>query len=300
MSEMTHDGAVGNSGDKGRRSLPLGPGSLLWRYAGDWRSMIPGSSAGVLQLMHPGIGAGVEQHSAFFDDPYERIRRSVPQIWATIFAPDAERRGKALRDLHRAVKGVDDQGRRYHALEPETFWWAHATFTWEIFRSVELFHLEPLTSDQAEQLYGETVTWYRRYRMSDRPVPADYGAFGEKFDYVCREVLELTPAVARAVSLGYEDVMGSPFGLPDPFDRLVAPLVVPATELLVLGCLPETVQARLPFDWGTAEQLQFRGICAAVRQLFRFVPGALNRRSLLELQRRIGAATRAQRYRPAA
>lgn len=279
---------------------PLGGGCLLWRYAGDWRSMLPGSSAGTLQLMHPAIGAGVEQYSAFFDDPFERIRRSIPQIWATIFAPDGERRGRELRDVHRGVKGTDHRERRYHALDPETFWWAHATFTWEIFRSVELFHFRQLSPAEAEQLYAETVTWYRRYGVSCRPVPADYSAFRDKFDAVCADVLELTPAVTRALSLRPNDVVGSPLGLPEPLASMVAPLVVPATELVVLGCMPRTVRARLPFEWGSHERLQFRGICAAVRQLFRLVPAPLNRRSLRDMQRRVGASTRAERYRPAA
>ena len=37
----------------------LGPTSLLWRYAGDTRIAFLGSTIGLLQLMHPAIGAGV-------------------------------------------------------------------------------------------------------------------------------------------------------------------------------------------------------------------------------------------------
>ncbi|WP_245623262.1 oxygenase MpaB family protein [Spirillospora albida] len=107
---------------------PLGPGTLLWRHAADLRSLLPGAAAGLLQLLHPGIGAGVSEHSAFFDAPFDRIHRSVPQIWATILAPDGADRARAIRDLHRGVGGVDEHARRYHALEPGTFWWAHATF----------------------------------------------------------------------------------------------------------------------------------------------------------------------------
>jgi uncharacterized protein (DUF2236 family) len=302
---VTHTGqAAGRAGVAGgggpEAGEALGPGCLLWRYAGDWRSMLPGLSAGVLQLMHPAISAGVEQHSAFFDDPFERVRRSVPQIWATIFAPDGGRRGRALRGVHRAIKGVDHRGRPYHALDPETFWWAHATFTWEVFRSVELFHTRQLSAAEAERLYAQTVTWYRRYGVSCRPVPADYAAFRDRFDAVCNEELELTPAVTRALELNRRDVVGSPLGLPEPLASVVAPLAVPATELVALGCLPDSIRARLPFEWGTQEQLQFRGICAAVRQLFRLVPPPFNRRSLRQLQRLVGARTRPQRYRPAA
>jgi uncharacterized protein (DUF2236 family) len=277
----------------------LGPGSLLWRYAGDWRSMLPGSATGVLQLMHPAIGAGVEQHSAFFDDPFDRIYRSIPQIWATIFAPDGEERGRRLRDVHRAIKGSDASGRRYHALDPDTFWWAHATFTWDIFRSVELFHLRPLRPAEAEQLYAETVSWYRRYGVSCRPVPPDYAAFVERFGHMCAHVLERTPAAAQALSYRLADVPGHPLG-PDVVSALLTPLVAPGAELLVVGCLPGQVRRRLELPWGPAERAQFRGLCAGIRQVFRLLPRPLNRWTLRDVQRRVGAGTRHRRYRPAA
>ena len=31
----------------------LGPGSLLWKYAADVRSLLPGTAAGIMQLMYP-------------------------------------------------------------------------------------------------------------------------------------------------------------------------------------------------------------------------------------------------------
>lgn len=290
--------ASGQRADHGAEA-GLGPRSLLWRYAGDWRSMLPGSATGVLQLMHPGIAAGVVQHSAFFDDPFDRIYRSIPQIWATIFAPDGERRGRELRNLHRDIKGADASGRRYHALDPETFWWAHATFTWDIFRSVELFHLRRLGRQEAEQLYAESVTWYRRYGVSCRGVPADYAAFTERFAEVCLHTLEVTPAAARALSYRLADVPGHPLG-PAPVATWLTPLVAPGAELLVLGCLPDDVRHRLDLPWGPAERAQFRGLCAGMRQVFRLVPGAINRWTLRDVQRRVGANTRHRRYRPAA
>ena len=38
---------------------PLGPGSLLWATAGDPRSLLTGTAAGIMQLMLPGLGAGL-------------------------------------------------------------------------------------------------------------------------------------------------------------------------------------------------------------------------------------------------
>ena len=120
---------------------PVGPGSLLWETAGDPRSLITGTAAGIMQLMLPGLGAGVTDHSNFLDDPFDRIFRSIPLIWGSIFAVDdaeGDQRGRTIRDFHPDISGIDDQGRRYHALDPDIFWWAHATFTWEMFRASEL------------------------------------------------------------------------------------------------------------------------------------------------------------------
>jgi uncharacterized protein (DUF2236 family) len=261
--------------------------------------MLPGTATGVLQLMHPGIGAGVAQHSAFFSDPFDRIYRSIPQIWATIFASDGDARGRVVRDLHRPIKGQDEQGRRYHALDPETFWWAHATFTWNVFRSVELFHLRPLSPAAREQLYAETVTWYDRYGMTHRPVPPDYAAFTEKFERICAETLEMTPAATRALQYRLADMPGRPLG-PAPLSSVLAPLVAPASELLLVGCLPRTVRERSALPWGPAERAQFRGVVAGLRQTFRLLPRPVNRRTFLEVQRLVGARTRPRRFRPAA
>src|SRR5579875_3636027 len=149
---MDLDHAPVPADDKARRPWPL-----LARLAADWRALLPGPSAGLLQLMYPDLGRGVEEHSAFFSEPFERINRSIPQIWAVILAGDGPGRGRAIRDVHRDIKGPVPGGGRYHALEPETFWWAHATFTWEIFRSVQLFHSAGLDQPQREQLYAQTV-----------------------------------------------------------------------------------------------------------------------------------------------
>ncbi|QFG20494.1 oxygenase MpaB family protein [Actinomadura sp. WMMB 499] len=283
---------------------PLGPGTLLWRHAADVRSLLPGAAAGLLQLLHPAIGAGVSEHSAFFDAPFDRIHRSVPQIWATILTPDsdADARGRDIRDLHRGIGGVDERARRYHALEPETFWWAHATFTWEIFKAAELFHPGSRTAEDRERMYAETVTWYSRYGVSMRPVPADYAAFQSKFWHICAERLELTPAAARALEIakhGSDTVTLLPVGGPrlDRAGRIVAERPL---RLVTFGCLPAIVRDRFDIPWSTLDQARFAALAAANRQGYRMIPTGLNHWALRNMLRYIGARTRDQRYIPAA
>ncbi|WP_245679346.1 oxygenase MpaB family protein [Actinomadura hibisca] len=283
-------------------TAPLEPGCLLWRYASDLRSLLPGAAAGLMQLLHPGVGAGVGQHSAFFDAPFDRIHRSVPQIWATILAPDGTDRARQIRDLHRTIGGADEHRRRYHALEPETFWWAHATFTWEIFKAAEVFHPETLTAEDHERLYAETVTWYSRYGVSMRPVPPDYAAFRSKFWHVCAKELELTPAAARALDIarsGSDTISLLPVGgaMAERAGRLVAERPL---RLVTFGCLPPIVRERFDIPWGPMDQARFSALALANRQGYRMVPSGLNHWALRNMLRYIGAQTREQRYRPAA
>lgn len=283
-------------------SAPLGPDSLLWKYASDLRSLMPGAAAGLMQLLHPGIGAGVAEHSAFFDAPFDRIYRSVPQIWATILSPDGDARGLAVRDLHRDIGGTDEHERRYHALEPETFWWAHATFTWEIFRAAELFHPESLTVEDHERLYAETVTWYSRYGVSMRPVPADYAAFQSKFWHICAKELELTPAAARALDIAKhrsDTISLMPTG-PAALERPAQFILERPLRLITFGCLPKVVRDRFEVPWGVADQAGFRALAMAFRQGFHVMPGRINHWTLRSMLRYVGAQTRDQRYQPAA
>jgi uncharacterized protein (DUF2236 family) len=229
-------------------------------------------AAGILQLMLPGLGAGVSDHSNFFDDPYDRIFRSIPFIWGAIFATsDAEgaRRGRQIRDFHHGVKGVDHHGRRYHALDPEVFWWAHATFTWEMFRARELYFPIPLSPAAREQLYAETVTWYHRYGVSDRPVPPTYAAFRERFETICRHELELTPAVQWVLDPTENPASQTePIRLPSllaPLSGLVTRLGSDLLRTMVFGAMPDVVRRRFGFRWTHADRLAFVGVCAALK-----------------------------------
>lgn len=251
--------------------VALGTESLLWHYAGDMRIGFTGLSAGVLQLMHPGIGAGVAEHSNFFNEPWERIERSLPWILGVIYDPDPHATGRMVRDFHKHIKGTDHQGRRYHALQAETYWWAHATFQHMDEQVIDRFSKRRLSADQREQLYQEGVEWYSRYNMSSKPVPQNYTAFKEKWDYVSEEVLEVTPAAERALEMALSrDIDKVP---------MIPPIIwklgrLPASEFVrvtTIGGLPEKVRKRFDIPWSKTDQLELHTFEAAIRNGWRFV-----------------------------
>jgi uncharacterized protein (DUF2236 family) len=257
---------------------PLGPDSILWQLAGDTRIAFMGATIGLLQLMHPGIGAGVMEHSDFFGDPYDRVFRSLPSILGAVYdGPDAEATGRWVRDQHTTIKGVDAQGRRYHALTPETYWWAHATFQFMAEQVVDRYDDRRLTAAEREQLYREGLVWYRRYGVSDRDVPPTRAAFQERWDHYCTEVLEMNEAVDFVLRLLHKPIRVQ---LPPPLKPLqgvvrrtpLPRLVSVPARISAIGGLPPVVRERFDIAWSRADQIQLDALELAVRKTWRFVP----------------------------
>jgi uncharacterized protein (DUF2236 family) len=256
----------------------LGPDSLLWRYAGDTRIAFMGATIGLLQLMHPGVGAGVMEHSDFFNDPYDRVERSLPAILGAVYdGRDAVETGRWVRDQHKTITGTDAAGRRYHALDPETYWWAHATFQFMAEQVVDRYDDRRLTTEEREQLYREGITWYRHYGVSERPVPPTRAAWQEKWDHICAEVLERNAAVDFVL-----DMLDKPLRieLPPPLTLLnpvlrrgpIARAITVPARISAIGGLPATVRERFRIPWSRTDQLQLDALELAVRKTWRFLP----------------------------
>lgn len=180
---------------------PLGPDSLTWKYFGRWTGMLQGPWAGSMQNMHPQLGAAVQEHSIFFMERMPRLFRSVYPIGGVVFDGDrAPQTGAQVRDYHVGIKGVDDQGRRYSALNPDVFYWAHATFFKSTLLAAEWLG-GGLTEAQKRQLFDEHIVWYRMYGMSMRPVPQSWDEFQEYWDHMCHNVLENNWAAREVLDL---------------------------------------------------------------------------------------------------
>jgi uncharacterized protein (DUF2236 family) len=283
--------------------VALGPDSLLWRYAGDTRIAFMGATIGLLQLMHPAVGAGVMQHSDFFNDPYDRVARSLPAILGAVYdGGDTTETGRWVRDQHRTIAGTDDEGRRYHALDPETYWWAHATFQFMAEQVVDRYDDRRLTPAEREQLHREGITWYRAYGVSERPVPPTRDAFQQKWDRICAEELEMNRAVEFVLRLLDRPLrleLPRPLAALNPVLRrgpIARALTVPA-RISAVGGLPPVVRERFDIPWTRTDQVQLDALELAVRKLWRFVPRSVRwQPRALEAWDRVRAEARADRW----
>jgi uncharacterized protein (DUF2236 family) len=250
----------------------IGPGSLIWQYYGDVRTNLTGMSAAILQVMYPSVGAGVAEHSDFFEDPWNRIDRSQPKIMGVLYDPDGRATGEEVKRYHTEVKGIDDNGRKYHALEPETYYWTHATFQQSSEDVIDRLDPRVLTIRDREQFQQESNTLYARYGVSMRPVPPDYIGFRDKWNYVTQNVLEMTPTAEKVI----DKVLTGNVDRRKEIPAIVwnPAMAIAGNELiriLSIGGLPENVRERFDIPWSRLDQAKLNLIDLGIRSTWQKV-----------------------------
>lgn len=252
--------------------VPLGPESLTWRLFGDWRGLLQGPWAGSMQNMHPQLGAAVKDHSIFFTERIPRLFRSLYPIGGVVFDGDrAPATGAEVRDYHIAIKGVDERGRRYSALDPEVFYWAHATFFMGTILTADRFG-GGLTESQKRQLFDEHITWYRMYGMSMRPVPRTWEEFRAYWDRMCREVLEDTWAARQVLDLSTMPKPPTAQWIPDRLWSLYLKALGPIVVWVTVGLYDPPVRALMGYTWSPRDERLHRMFGRAVAVVFRCLP----------------------------
>lgn len=249
---------------------PLGPDSLTWKYFGDLRTGMLGVWIGAIQNMYPELGAGVEEHSILLREPLQRVARSVYPIMGVVYdGGRASATGKQIKQYHHTIKGVDASGRRYHALNPETFYWAHATFFMLVINVAEYF-CGGLTEAEKRQLFEEHVQWYRMYGMSMRPVPKSWEDFQEYWQRVCRDELEINQATLDIFQIR---IPKPKFVLmPTPvWDQLFKPLVA-GQRWIAAGLFEPSVREKAGMRWTPSDEVVLRLFGKLVEIAFLAVP----------------------------
>jgi len=254
------------------RPRPLGPDSATWEYFGDWRGLLQGLWAGSMQNMHPKLGAAVEQHSHFFEERWQRLLRSLYPIGGVVFDGErASETARQVRDYHRTIQGVDAQGRRYHALDPDVFYWADATFFYGTILTAEHF-CGGITEADKRRLFDEHKLWYAQYGVSMRPVPETWEDFKVYWSHVCTDVLEDNLATRWVLDLS--TLSRPPFmpWLPMWLWKLQRPLIHRGFVWLTVGLYDPAVRDKLGYRWTKRDAVLHRLVGRAINAGFHLVP----------------------------
>lgn len=249
-------------------ALPLGPDSLVWKYFGENRMYLIGPRPAVLQNMLAELGQGVLDHSTFFSDTAERLKRTIPPIFKTVYGSEADNAGTQVRDFHTDIKGVmpatdSAPAGRYHALDPETYYWAHATFVEQVIYFADTF-VKRLSEAEKEQIYLESKTWYRRYGVSDRPQPATYAEFVQYWDRMLEEVA--VPHKSARYGVGYVTKgFPCPKGVNPVAWKIIAKVFDPLAAFITAGGLPPRARDLLGLPWTERQERNYQRFAALCR-----------------------------------
>src|SRR5438067_5652975 len=114
--------------------------------------LLGGGRALLMQLAHPKVAAGVDEHSDFRANPVRRLRRTVRMTMAIVFGDQAtaEAAARAVNRVHGRVRGED-----YHALDPDLLLWVHATLVESALVTYETF-VRRLNPSDRENFYQES------------------------------------------------------------------------------------------------------------------------------------------------
>ncbi|MFI7382266.1 oxygenase MpaB family protein [Streptomyces sp. NPDC049813] len=264
-------------------------GGVLWETAGDVRSLLALPAAFVLQVAHPAVGAGVDDHSVFRTDPWGRGQRSLTSVLRWVYGGEgAAEEGRRLRRLHRTIQGTDPHGRRYHALTPAYYAWVHAT-GYPVARHARRYFARPFTPEEDERFYAEWLMVGRILGIHDRDMPRTTAEFWPYY----RKVLD--QEVARNAVV--DELTARDRALPPPPGHPVLRLLWPALRpaltramaFLATGLLPPEAREAVGLPWTPRQERRLRRFAVLVRWT---VPRLPERLRFLPLARRARAVAR--------
>lgn len=249
--------------------LPLRPGSVAYRVNMEPVPFLGGGRALLLQVAHPKVAAGVEQHSSYASDPWGRLFRTVDVMLKLGFgsAEVSRRQSRKLAAMHQRVRGVTADGEPYDALDPQLLVWVWATL---VDTALVLYErcFGPLGALDRERYYDESKLVAYACGVPEGGCPATGEDFRRYMDAVIAHELRVTAAgvaVARAT-------MDPP--LPAPFGALAGkPL-----RLVTAGLLPPSLRDEYGFSWDAVKQRRLEQLFATVGYGVRGVPRSVRTR----------------------
>ena len=230
-----------------------------------------GPRALLLQIAHPLVAEGVEQHSDFRADPWWRLRATLRSYLTIVYGSTGRAHAeiRRLNGRHRGITGpVRDSvararyGDRYEARDPELSLWVHATLVDSTLVAADAW-LEPLSHDRRARFYRETRPIAHAFGIPDAILPPDLEAFD---GYVASMVgpggaLTVSPTARALVPY----ILRPPLGPVVPFLGWVPPPVYAWTLWPAIGLLPGRIREGYDLRWGPLERAVSAWLVAGFR-----------------------------------
>jgi uncharacterized protein (DUF2236 family) len=227
--------------------------------------LVGGQRALVMQLAHPSVAAGVDQHSDFPARALPRLRRTLDLSLAMIYgSPDeAERAVRAVRAVHDRVRG-DAEGAPYRANDPELLQWVNATLVDTTLLVFERF-VRPLSAAERGRYYAESVDAAELFGIPRSAIPPDLRSFRRYIRRMLTDgTLRVTGASRRLVGHVLHPSLPLMFRLPTA-----------ASRRITVALLPEEIRAMFGLRRRWRNQVTLSVAAATSRVVLPFVPPVL-------------------------
>lgn len=263
----------------------FGPGSEAWRL--DREAMLllgAGPRALLLQLAHPGVAAGVAEHSDFRADPWRRLDGTLRSYLRIIYGSSAAARDeiRRLNALHRGIRGEG-----YDARDPDLSLWVHATLIDSTIVANDAW-TGPVPRDRAARFYEETKPIARAFGVPEAELPTDLDAFDA---YVTRQLGPGGPVRVGPTARELAEVILHP-----PLPGVLARVPIPSwaydwTLWPSIGLLPASIREEYGFRWGASQRFVSAWLVTAWRAWMALLPpGFRQMPQALAADRRLAAS----------
>ncbi len=263
----------------------MGPDSLTWRMHSEQWMILGGARAFLMQAAHPKVAQGALDHSAYAEDPFGRVYRTVMamSVFLTGTTHEVNIMARHINRLHTTVTGTINQasagkhpvGEPYTGMDPDALLWVHVSFVDSMLSAYQTF-VGPLSEAEREQYWQESLRYARRLGLTDTTLPASYAAM----QAYLREAIASGEV---AVSPGARTIAQTVLYPPLPWHRQRLWGVV---RLITSGQLPPQLRPGYGLRWSWAHQLAFKLTAGALRLLRWLFPGSLGRSVLVNFARR--------------
>lgn len=249
-------------------ALPLGRESIAWRIDSEPILLAGGVRALLLQVAHPSIAAGVEDHSAYKTDPWGRLFGTVHIVSKMMFGTPTESRHnmETLEVFHQSIIGTREDGIDYQALDPSLLLWVWATL---VDTAVHVYELAvgPLSPEERERYMLESRGLAQAVGVPLEMCPTTWTEFVDYFNGVVANDLRVTKG-AEAVAFG---VLAPPLPLGL---GVVASLPL---RVVTAGLMPPTLRELYGLEWSNTDEYSFNAFFAVARTLSLITPATLRR-----------------------
>lgn len=247
----------------------FGPGSMMWEIGRESICFLGGGRAALLQLAHPYVAHGVDQHSKTRTDPFGRFQRTFSNVFDMIYGDldSAIASARRVHRIHERIRGPIREtvgryaeGAPYRANEVPALMWVHATLWDSAVQAYELV-VRKLSNDEKDRYYEETKRFALLFGIPRDALPPDWASF---LAYN-RRMWESDEVVVGDAAREIASFLFT------PPEKILTPVTAFA-KVLTAGLLPPRIRAGFGLKFGTSEKRVFQATIRALRATHRTWP----------------------------